>query len=192
MGLSPVDRLTFEPSTDREVTGRLRFQVVVDDPVAVRPWVDFVLVPVERDYLRILGAEPPEIGTITVSVAVGRLRGTGIHLPTHAASGKVEEAIDLHLEAFADILARATPEYLIDDLLRQRRFRSGRHFDWRLPIALARYGRSAEAGQVLGNLLAGVRAPDGRAAHELRWLSRRLGVPNDRDTRHPSQDPTIK
>ncbi|MFG1610652.1 hypothetical protein [Actinoplanes sp. NPDC049265] len=174
-GLTPVDRLTFSAAAGGELVVRLRFQVIDGEHVGFRPWLDFVLIPVERDYLRILGMNPPEIYTATVSVAVGRLRRTGIHLPTHASSEKVEKAIDLHLQAFSDVMATVSPEYLVDELLRQPQFSDGWHSRWRLPMALAHYGRLPEARQVLTTLAATeVRAPHSRAAHDLEWLGQRL------------------
>lgn len=176
VGLSPFDRMTFSTGGG-DVVGRLRFQAVPVQPVVFRPWIDFVLVPAERAYYQVMGAEPPEIFTATVSALAGRLRNTGVHLPGHAGPGAVKDAIARHLESFMEIVSRATPEYLMDDLLRQQRLSGGTHFEWRLPLALAEYGRGDDARQALAALTASAaRRPYGRACHELQWLSRRLRI----------------
>ncbi|WP_435586640.1 hypothetical protein [Micromonospora aurantiaca (nom. illeg.)] len=174
-GLAPFDHLTFSLSGGRDVLGRLRFQVVSAEQMVVRPWIDFLLIPVERAYCRLIGADPPELFTATVSVAVGRLRDVGIHLPGHAGPEAVAISIARHIDSFVDIVSHVTPDLLINDLLRQRRFSGGEHFEWRLPLALVSYGRGHEALQLIEELMLGfARQPYSRSFHELQWLRRRL------------------
>ncbi|MEU6019985.1 hypothetical protein [Micromonospora sp. NPDC047134] len=175
-GLLPFDNVTFDGAGMDGILGRLRFQVVLTEPVVVRPWIDVVMVPVERAYHQLLGAQPPVMFTATVSVLAGRMREVGVHLPLHRGPGAVKDAVARHIGSFFDVLRRTTPELVIDDLLRQRRFTGGIRSEWRLPLALLCYGRQHEARQVLDGLIAAAasRRPFGRVRHELQWLSRRL------------------